>query len=164
MPVRIQSLQGVVQVHDILVAAFSDNLLLVTPDGGIVEKYTAVDGLPGSIQKIGSMGTDQFIIATADGYYANDTELGDWRKIRVHTEKITWSVPAELPAVYRERVMRLYRGAGPTLDRVMLDLHSGRLLGAWKMAVVDFVSVLLIISSISGLWMWYKKKKLMAGI
>jgi len=45
-----------------------------------------------------------------------------------------------------------------------MDLHSGRLLGRWKVIIVDIVSLLLILSAVSGVSMWYKKRKMLAGI
>jgi uncharacterized iron-regulated membrane protein len=50
------------------------------------------------------------------------------------------------------------------MERVFQDLHSGRLLGPWRIILVDIVALLLIISALSGAWMWYKKKKIMASL
>lgn len=164
LPLAADDLRGVVSIHGILIAASRDSLLLLTRAGGLIEKYSTVDGLPGEIRKIGKLDDDRFIISTADGYYASDIDIRTWRKIRDRAVLNNWSNPAELPAAYQQQILQLYRGTGLTLERVMLDLHSGRLLGPWKKIVVDAAAMLLIISAVSGVWMWYKKKKLMAGI
>jgi hypothetical protein len=47
------------------------------------------------------------------------------------------------------RLVETYRGKGLPLERVLLDIHSGRILGAWG---VDAVSVLFLGLVLTGLW------------
>ena len=162
LPERTDALLGIVGIDGVVIAALSDTLLLLTENGEIIEKITPVNGLPAGLQKIGKLDDDMFIIAAADGYYSNHAELGDWQEIQATA--INWSVPGPLPEASLQRVMSLYRGSGLTLERILMDLHSGRLLGRWKIIIVDLVSILLILSAVSGVSMWYKKRKMMAGI
>ena len=162
LPERTDALLGIVGIDDIVIAALPDALLLLTANGAIIEKITTVNGLPAGLQKIGKLDDDLFIIAAADGYFTNHAEMGDWQELRATA--IDWSAPAPLPEASLKRVMSLYRGSGLTLERVLMDLHSGRLLGRWKVIIVDIVSLLLILSAVSGVSMWYKKRKMLAGL
>ena len=44
-----------------------------------------------------------------------------------------------------------WRGKGLTVERVLLDLHSGRILGKVGPLLMDLVAVFLIVLSLSGL-------------
>jgi len=162
LPLRSESLLGLVRSGGVYIAALPDSLLLMTGEGEIIEKVTPVNGLPEGLQKLGKLDEELFIIATTNGFYANNAELDGWREISAPVT--SWSMPEQLPAAKLRAILSLYRGAGLTLERVLLDLHSGRLLGRWKIIIVDVVALLLIISALSGVSMWYKKKKYFAGL
>ena len=54
--------------------------------------------------------------------------------------------------------MQAYRGSGLSLERVILDLHSGRIVGQWGVYVVDGAALLFLALVITGLWMWMKQE------
>lgn len=162
LPLRAESLLGLVKSDGVYIAALPDILLLLNGDGEIIEKITPLNGLPGGLQKLGKLDEELFIIATAKGLYVNHTNLDGWREISAPIT--SWSMPEQLPEAKLRVLLSLYRGSGLTLERALLDLHSGRLLGRWKIIIVDVVALLLIISALSGVSMWYKKKKLLTGL
>jgi len=162
LPERATALLGAVKLDGIVIAALPDALLLLTETGQIIEKITPVSGLPDAPQKLGKLDSDLFIIATASGYFASNPDVGEWQEIQADT--VNWSTPGQLPEVPLKRIMSLYRGSGLTLERALLDLHSGRLLGMGKIIVIDIVALLLIISALSGVSMWYKKRKMLARL
>ena len=137
LPVRIGALLGVVKLEGVIIAATPDALLLLTENGEIIETVTPVSGLPIPVQNLGKSDNDLFIIATATGYFANNTDIGAWREIQADT--VAWSTPGQLPEAMLERIMALYRGSGLTLERALQDLHSGRLLGRGKIIIIDIV-------------------------
>ena len=51
-----------------------------------------------------------------------------------------------------------YRGYGLTLERVLLDLHSGRVLGSAGVLLVDAAAILFLLLAISGLWLWSRRR------
>jgi len=60
----------------------------------------------------------------------------------------------ELNAGENDIALSRYRGQGVTLDRIILDIHTGRFfgpVGPWLMVIA---SLFLIILSITGLFMW----------
>jgi hypothetical protein len=54
---------------------------------------------------------------------------------------------------------RDYRGRVLTLERLMLDLHSGRLFGLGGTWLMDIVAALLVILAASGMWLWSRSGK-----
>jgi hypothetical protein len=51
-----------------------------------------------------------------------------------------------------------YRGRGLSVERVIADLHSGRVIGIVGPFVMDVVAVLLIVLSLSGLLLWLRPR------
>ena len=41
-----------------------------------------------------------------------------------------------------------------TLERVLLDLHSGRIMGAVGPWIMDAAAILLLVLALTGIWMW----------
>jgi uncharacterized iron-regulated membrane protein len=48
--------------------------------------------------------------------------------------------------------MQTYRRGGLPLERVILDLHSGRIVGDWGVYVVDGAALLFLALVITGMW------------
>ena len=57
------------------------------------------------------------------------------------------------------KILARYRGHGLPLERVLLDLHSGRILGKWGVWLIDVVAILLFVLAITGSWMWFQRLK-----
>ncbi|MCZ6856334.1 MAG: PepSY domain-containing protein [Gammaproteobacteria bacterium] len=73
---------------------------------------------------------------------------------------IEWIEPVVLApaaaATYREH----FRGYLLTTERLFQDLHSGRLFGPGGVWLVNLSSLLLIVLSITGLWIWWRSRAL----
>ncbi|MFT5351416.1 MAG: hypothetical protein ACI9MF_002239 [Gammaproteobacteria bacterium] len=55
-------------------------------------------------------------------------------------------------------MLSLYRGKGLSLERILLDLHSGRLLGNAGVFIVDLAALFFVFLALSGSWMWLRKR------
>ena len=73
--------------------------------------------------------------------------------------EVTWAEPVTLPPGLRDRLVETYRGKGLPLERVLLDVHSGRILGAWGVYLVDAAAVLFLGLVLTGLWMWSRRPR-----
>ena len=52
-----------------------------------------------------------------------------------------------------------FRSQFLTLERIIVDGHSGRLFGLFGVLLMDLVAVLLILLSVSGVYIWLRKGK-----
>lgn len=52
-------------------------------------------------------------------------------------------------------------GYAPPLswDRVLLDLHTGRILGDWGIYVMDGAAIILLILTFTGMYNWYRSPR-----
>ena len=57
-----------------------------------------------------------------------------------------------------ESLSRDYRGRGLSWERLLADLHSGRILGAAGTYFMDFIALSLIVLSMTGLFQWRRRR------
>lgn len=151
---HIEGLYGVVSGNDGFVIAMDDSLLILTQSGELVERLSGSEGVPAGIKSIGLASSGGVIIKAAHGDYIADLDNNEW--LEQEGLQANWSVPEEIPEKLSEQLLVLYRGKGLPLERVILDIHSGRILGQAGVLLVDFMAILFLLLAMSGVWMWYK--------
>lgn len=147
------SLIGAVYCEGFLVISLENALLLITEEGQIIEKLGPEVGVPENLFKIGFNNKDEIVVENKEGTFASDKEFVTWQPLEPNT--VTWSTVQKLPDNIYQHLLKSYRGKGLPLERVILDLHSGRILGTWGVYVFDGFAVILIILSFSGIYMYF---------
>jgi len=150
------TLIGTVKLDDTIVIGVPNQLLFLNVEGRLVEKLGDADGVPADMRRLGLTPSGELAIEAAHGTYIADLERLGWR----HTDAAaaSWAQTAPLPPAFRERLARAYRGRGLPLERVLLDVHSGRIIGTWGVYLVDAMAVLFVILAATGFWMWMRRK------
>ena len=72
---------------------------------------------------------------------------------------IEWARAASQPAALAATLAEVYRGSGVSYERVLLDLHSGRLFGRGGEFVVDAAALCLLSLALTGSYMFFKFKR-----
>lgn len=152
----INKLIGVIYVNQIYVVAFDDQLTLLTEQGDIIEHLTSAEGVPAGMKAIGYDAQGDVVIKSSHGYYHVNLDALDWNE-RDDLEA-NWSQTSLIPEQLKSDLLKQYRGSGLTIERVLLDLHSGRIAGQWGVYFVDFVAILFLILAFTGVWMWWIRK------
>ncbi len=149
-------LRGAVATADAVLAADAEHLLLLTPGGEVIEQLGAAQGAPVNIEALGLLDGRVAARSTA-GVYLSDADLFTWE---AHDgAHVTWASAAPPPAALRDELARAHRGAGLSLERVVLDLHSGRLFGAYGVWLMDAAALLMILLALTGVWHWAQRKR-----
>lgn len=153
---NVKNLVGAVIPNDEIVAAFDGQLLLLEGNGEIIEHLGGTQGVPAGMRAIGlAKERGGLVVRGAHGDYSVDIDNLKWHE---HSYlEADWSEPETLPAPLEAELMQLYRGKGLPVERVILDLHSGRLLGNFGVYLIDAMAILFLLLALSGIWMWYKK-------
>lgn len=151
-------LVGVAKAQGLLVAACAQELLLFTETGELVERLGASYGLPVPVESIGACA--QEVCLQVDGVIiAADFQQLVWTQVS-STElspQSQWSQSQSLPDTYREKLLREQLGTPLAWERVMQDLHSGRIAGNVGVWVVDLAAILLLFLALSGFLLWYQQ-------
>jgi PepSY-associated TM region len=145
---------GLVEVGDLLVVASTASLYLYGADGRLIDRLEG-KALPGTpIESVGSDGCE-LILRTRVGIFASEDVLS-WQIAR--PRRVAWSSPVELSAAER----RVYGEAlvpGIPVQRLLLDLHSGRIAGRFGPFAVDLVALVLVVLATGGAWLFLAHRR-----
>jgi len=150
---------GAVSNGDILIAADSDELLLLDHDGNLIERipWEPIGAAP--IESIGLHENTTVSVKSAGQLWLADTQLLNWRQSTDATPDPPWVIAQPAPAHLQQAITASYRGKGPSLERLLLDLHSGRIFGSIGVLVYDLLALALGFLSISGLVLWFRSRR-----
>lgn len=147
-------LLGAVAAHGMVIIGADEQLLLLTPNGKLIERLDDASGTPAGIQFIGLNAAGDLIVRTARGIFQADSSILKWRETA--DTSISWTAPEQPVPELRVALQEAYRGTGLTLERVLLDIHTGRILGSRGVYLVDAAALLFLVLAISGLWLWVR--------
>ena len=156
IPLHPGPLRGAVALPGMLVLATDSQLILLNEAGEVVEQLGEVNGIPAGIQAIAAA-DGRLLAKTPSGTWISDELLFTWQ--RDENVDAQWSRPAELPDALRSAIDRAYRGKGLSLERLLLDLHSGRLWGNWGVWVMDAAALAMLFLGGSGAWVWWRRQR-----
>ncbi len=154
---NVTELIGAIEYADELIIAFDSELLVVNSDGAIIESLRGAQGVPAGMRAIGKTVNDDIVVRASHGDYIVDLDRTDW-----HEEefiKADWSETGALPDDLKDGLLKQYRGKGLSMERVLLDLHSGRLFGQFGVYLIDASAILFFILALTGVWMWMSRIK-----
>jgi uncharacterized iron-regulated membrane protein len=106
------------------------------------------------ILALGKLG-DRIILKTPSAFFASADGL-DWQKSR--EEPKVWSSSQPLPDTVKALLAEAFAPSLPA-QRILLDLHSGRLFGRYGPLFVDFLALALLTLGMSGLWIYWRSLK-----
>jgi len=150
---------GAVSSHAVLIAAGSEELLLLGRDGILIERLHWGPPGAGPIESIGQLADGSVVVQSAGQLWLADADLLSWQSTEVTSKKPTWASPEPIPSSLREAITRQYRGDGLSLERVLLDLHSGRIFGSIGVLVYDLLALAIAFLAISGLIFWFRGRR-----
>lgn len=148
---RASALTGIAALGPLVLIGGEQTVYLLTADGAFVEAIDLGSQVAGPIERLGRAG-DRAILQSAGGLYRSDEDVAvfeSWDDVSVEH----WSSATPPDAAEMEALDAAWRGRGLTVERVLLDLHSGRILSNTGPLLMDLVALLLIVLSVSGLIM-----------
>lgn len=144
---------GAVAVNGMHFVATSSALYLFQADGQLVDKLEK-QALPAYPVLALGLADDRVVLQTPSGMMASTDGL-TWKKI---SAPATWSVLQPLPD-NTKRQMTVLLAPGLSLERILLDVHSGRIFGRYGPWVVDAAAIALLLLGISGVWIYVRSIK-----
>ena len=156
---------GAIETEQFIVIAFSHILILLTPEGEIVEQIKIQEFLPHdlnstarpySVQTIGTDPKGSIYLLGNNRQYVSDDGLLSWKPTDL--QSIPRSKPVSLPDDLKTKLSSSYRSRILNFERVLLDLHSGRFFGRSGVYLMDIASILLVFLALSGCLIWIQHK------
>ena len=152
----VRQLHGAVDLETMIVIGLDSQLLLLDKQGQVIDQLDGMDGVPSGMRQLGVDTNGQIIIRAAHGDYRLDLEHIGWEE--EDEIQATWSLPQAIREELNQVLLDRYRGRGLPMERVLLDLHSGRILGQWGVLLIDLSALLLFILAITGIYLWFKHR------
>jgi hypothetical protein len=152
--ISIQQLQGAILFQNQLIVILADNqLFLLTLKGELIEK---INYLPADPQNMG-ISENQIILKTKESYFVTNETFSQWKPIE-KIEQMNLSTQETLPNALKENINQNNKLGLLNIERVLLDLHSGRIFGWWGVYVIDAMGLILLWLASSGGWLWLKRQ------
>ncbi|NOQ93636.1 MAG: peptidase [Methylophaga sp.] len=145
---------GGIIIDDLMVLATDDALLLFTPEGEFIERMGNSLGIPSMIQNIGLFHGDP-VVQTRNGMWRSDFMLDQWEQLSL--DGVGWSEPETMPGLLQDELASYFHGKGVSIERVILDLHNGHILGKYGIWFADLLGAFLVLISMTGLWLWSRR-------
>ena len=149
-------LAGVQAFDDMVVIVAAGKLSLYTREGELIEKLDNATGVPIDILAIGISSGGLLSVKTARDIYLADANLLEW--VRADNPEVRWSTTQTTNPVLQRSLQKAYRGTGLTMERIMLDLHSGRILGRAGVYIMDAAAIGFLLLAASGIWLWLRRR------
>lgn len=155
---NVAVLDGAVSGQELIIIAVDGELLLLTAAGERVERLGREDGLPQGVTGLGLDPSDRVVVRASDDVYRADPALLSWDRVAVEPGPVRWARPAARDEALLATLQADYLGSILSLERVLLDLHSGRILGPFGPWLMDAAAVLLLVLAVTGVWLWSVRK------
>jgi len=159
----VDGLSGMVVIGDIAAVATPDRLVLLTGEGVLVDQIDLRGRIAGAVDRLGRAG-GRLAVESAGAMYTADRDItGVVATAGVPATAVAWSRPSSLPPELLDMLGQHYRGHGLTVERLLLDLHSGRVFALAGQLFMDLVALCLVLLSLSGLVVWYRGNRARNG-
>ncbi|MCK4674859.1 MAG: PepSY domain-containing protein [Gammaproteobacteria bacterium] len=153
-----QNIHGAIGAEQFIVIALDNEIILLSYEGELIERLSTNISFS-NIQRLGMKYKRPVIETSEPLYYMADEHILDWDVII--NEGIEWTEEYKLNENEYQQLLLAYRGNGLKLERVVLDLHSGRIFGIYGIYLMDAAAIALLWLSLSGLWVWSSRRQKM---
>ncbi len=150
---------GAIAGHQVMIAAGSDELVLLDNDGRLIERMAWQLADSGPIEAIGVLTDGSIAVRSMQKVWLSDSELLDWKMVGDTTMKPLWSHSTPAPAAIQAAITSHYRGDKLNFEQLLLDLHSGRIFGTIGILIYDLIALAVGFLAISGMILWFRGKR-----
>lgn len=149
------ALLGAIHTQEFIVLATPVSLIMLDLEGNLVDEVSELTGLPEAPLGISKDPLGHPVLRGVNTYWKSSPELSVWQPLKgPHPQ---WVAPINTPEAIAQQIQDYVRSHEITLERMLLDLHSGRLFGDLGKNIMSIAALLLILLAVSGIIIWFRK-------
>ncbi len=152
-----EAIIGVGKFKQFWLVVTTQQLYLFSMQGELVDQLDSASGVPMHISAM-NISANHLLLNTSTGYFQTDADFLDWQKVNLVTVPV-WLTANQVKDERYHQAKLLYKSQYLTWERVLLDLHSGRIFGMFGIILSDIIAIILILLSMSGLYIWLRYAK-----
>ncbi len=153
---NIDNLFGAIRQNNQFIVATARSLLLIDLEGNLIDEITELDGLIEHPLGISKSDQGNIIIRGSTNYWEGNSDLVDWHEYDgPHPNWVASSIT--LPSL-KQVIESHDMSQQISLERFLLDAHSGRVFGKYGVYVIDFAAILLLLLALTGIWLWSSRR------
>lgn len=141
---------GIAAYKNLIAIASAHEVLLLDDKNQVIDKLDKSSLPLPTITKMGT-GCNGILISDNQQHYSSADGL-DWQPCN---EGLTWSQQQTLNTQQIAQA-ELQLVPAISLEKLMVDLHTGRFFGRYGAYVVDAVGLCLLLLALSGIWLFFK--------
>ena len=150
-------LRGAVSI-DSLLAIATDRLIALVADNGSLIDLLPLPAEANERWRLGINAQQRLLITAGEHIYISDDALTRFTLAAATPTDVQWS-SAQKPDDASMETPPAAAFHGLPMERLLLDLHSGRLLTRLGKYWMDAVAIMMMGLAISGVWMWLGRRR-----
>ena len=159
MPGVFSTLQGLVGTSFGYLAATDTQLILISEAGELIEILGSVHGVPQGIQHIqGSSNSADGTVYVSTRAAALQVNLNTLQWVNAEASIRSFNTLAKLDGDKTAAIQKDYGDSLLSWERLILDIHSGRVLGGMGVFLVDLMAILFVLMAMTGVWIWSRRR------
>jgi uncharacterized iron-regulated membrane protein len=158
LPGHYGLLAGAVAAGDFLAIAVDDRIMIVTEAGELVDRLGPESGVPNTVEAIGVDQAGQLLLRSGKSLFGASAETLEWTAASPATAELRWASPEPVHGQLLRDLQRDFRARILPLERVLLDIHSGRIGGIVGTILMDAAAILLLMLAVTGSWLWFIRR------
>ena len=147
---------GATLSNQVLFIAFPNEMVLLTQEGELIERISSTAELPENIQKLG-VSEGILYLKTPNQLWQSSDQAQAWELSDSNFND--WSNEVIMPDQQTKQIEMYFSGKGVSLEQFFLDLHNGNIIKGFGKWLLDIIAIFLLLLSISGIWIWLKKRR-----
>lgn len=146
-------LSGALMIEDTIAAAMEQEVLLFKVDGTLVDMVR----LSAPVNALGTTTSGRLFARTGNSGLLFDKALLQADPAQVE-DGIIWAAAEKPPRAIARAAMAAFQSEPLTWRDIIRDLHSGRLIGLFGLALMDLSAIVLIVLSGTGIYVWWLRR------
>ncbi len=143
---------GAVLIRDEIIIATNHSLIVIDLHGNIIDEITTQDGLVESPLGIALSQSGTVVIRGVNKYWEGSDSYTQWHVYQgAHPKWVAATIT--LPAL-KQVIESQDMSQQISLERFILDAHSGRFFGKYGVYIIDIAAILMLGLAITGIWLW----------